>query len=254
LIDGQAARAGAAGYSPFTPPGSGRPNPTKGEIMLNLPPLIAQLLTGPANVRLSDGDCAFLCAFLNQPGNRPTLMQVAGRESDPLANLRLIKSYNKEFRASAVGTQPTDAGSDATESTPPPPAKTETSEGKGGAGPTPEQPATDPNAKRKEVLAGLQPADRKAYLAYQYAETMAEKRLQDREAYDWLHENGIDAGKGDVGELADYKLPVFDTWAKQLRNARKPLGEQKYTRRGGRNTGRSIVSEREIEYRGPEPH
>jgi hypothetical protein len=33
LIDGQAAPAGAAGYSPFTPTGSGRPDQTKGEIM-----------------------------------------------------------------------------------------------------------------------------------------------------------------------------------------------------------------------------
>ena len=122
------------------------------------------------------------------------------------------------------------------------------SEGNGGAGSTPGQPATDPNVKRREVLEGLQPADRKAYLAYQYAETMAEKRLQDREAYDWLKENGIDANKGDVGELADYKLPAFDTWAKQLRKARKPLGEQKYTRRAGRATGRSIVAGKEIEY------
>ncbi len=78
--------------------------------------------------------------------------------------------------------------------------------------------------------------------------TGAGKRPQDREAYDWLKENGIDADKGDVGELADYRLPAFDTWGKQLRNARKPLGEQKYTRRGGRPTGRSIVAGKEIEY------
>jgi hypothetical protein len=106
--------------------------------------------------------------------------------------------------------------------------------------------STDPNVEREQVLVGLQPADRKAFLAYHYAERMTEKRLQDREAYDWLKENEIDAGKGDVGELADYRLPAFDTWGKQLRNARKPLGEQKYTRRSGRHTSRSIVSGREI--------
>jgi hypothetical protein len=47
-------------------------------------------------------------------------------------------------------------------------------------------------------------------------------------------------------ENAGDRLPAFDTWAKQLRNARNPLGEQKYTRRGGRPTGRSIVASKEI--------
>ena len=64
---------------------------------------------------------------------------------------------------------------------------------------------------------------RKAYLAFQYAETLNGRRLEDREAYDWLRENGIDQGKGDVGELIDYKLPAFDTWSRQLRNARNLL-------------------------------
>ena len=128
--------------------------------------------------------------------------------------------------------------------------KPDPSEGNGGADSTPKQPAADLNIKKEEVLAGLEPADRKAYSAYQYAETMAEKRLQDREAYDWLKENGIDANKGDVGELADYELPDFPTWTRQLRNARNPLGEQKYTRRAGRDTGRSIVTAKEIEYQG----
>ncbi len=121
------------------------------------------------------------------------------------------------------------------------------SEGNGGADSTRKQPPTDPNVKRKEVMDGLEPADRKAYLAFQYAEKMAEKQLQDHEAYDWLKENGIETDKSDVGELADYDLRTFETWAKQLRNARKPLGEQKYTRRAGRGKGRSIVTGQEIE-------
>ena len=99
---------------------------------------------------------------------------------------------------------------------------------------------------RKAILANLQPADRKAYLANQYAETMAGKQLQDHEAYDWLKENGIDTDKGDVGELADYNWPSFDSWSKQLRNARNPLGEQKYTRRKGRAAGKSIVRADEV--------
>ena len=60
------------------------------------------------------------------------------------------------------------------------------------------------------------------------------KRLEDHQAYNWLKENKIDTDKGDAGELADYTLPAFDTWSRQLRNARKVLGEQKYTRRAGR--------------------
>ena len=133
--------------------------------------------------------------------------------------------------------------------------KPETSKEKGGTGSPPKQPPPDSNVKRREVLAGLQPADRKAYLSYQYAETMAERRLEDREAHDWLKENGIDAGKGDVGELDSYELPPnYETWRRQVSEARRLLGEQKYTPRKGRSTGRSIVSGQEIEYRGPESH
>jgi hypothetical protein len=128
-----------------------------------------------------------------------------------------------------------------------PAATTDQSERNGAGGSTPGQSITDPNTNRAAVLKKMQPADRKAYLSYQYAETMAEKRLQDREAYNWLKENGIDNSRDDVWELADYKFPAFDTWSKQLRNARKLLGEQKYTRRGGRPTGRSIVNRQEIE-------
>ncbi len=133
---------------------------------------------------------------------------------------------------------------------PPPATNPKQAEGNGGAGSIPEQPVPDPDANKKKILEGLQPADRKAYWAFHYVATRLERRpdrLQDREAYDWLKEHGIDANKGDVGELADYELPAFDTWAKQLRNARNPLGEQKYTRRAGRAAGRSIVSGREIE-------
>jgi len=129
-----------------------------------------------------------------------------------------------------------------------PAAKTEQGERKGGADAVGEKPALNSELDWATILAGLKPSDRKAYLAYQYAETMVGRRLQDREAYDWLEENGIDTSRGDVGELADYELPAFDTWAKQLRNARKPLGEQKYTRRGGRAAGKSIVAGKDVEY------
>jgi len=136
----------------------------------------------------------------------------------------------------------------------PPPAKAEQDEGGGGTGSAPEQPAVTSDADRAAILAKLQPAKRKAYFSFVHAEGKAGKRLEDYEAYEWLKENGIDTDKGDTGELADYELPVFDTWSRQLRKAREPLREQKYTRRAGRATGRSIVSGREIEYQNPETH
>jgi hypothetical protein len=92
----------------------------------------------------------------------------------------------------------------------------------------------------------LEPAVRKAYLAFQYAETLNGRGLEDREAYDWLSENGIDQGKGNLDELTDYEIPSFETFKRYLGQARKPLGENKYTCRAGR-TSRSIARRNEIE-------
>jgi hypothetical protein len=97
------------------------------------------------------------------------------------------------------------------------------------------------------TLDDLEPADQKAYLAFQCAESKAGKKLEDREAHDLLKEEGIPDRAGDKGKLIDYRLPSFDTWAKQLRNARKALGEQKYKRRGRARIGRSIVAGDQIE-------
>ena len=106
-----------------------------------------------------------------------------------------------------------------------------------------------PDAAREAILRDLKPSARKAYLAFQYAETMKERRLEDRTAYTWLCDNGIDERTGDLGELTDYELPLsFDTWGRQLRDARGRLGEQKHTRRAGRAAGSSIVRGDEIEY------
>jgi hypothetical protein len=91
----------------------------------------------------------------------------------------------------------------------------------------------------------MEPAVRRAYLAFCYAETKAGKRLEDREAYNLLRDEGI---PDDAGELGDYKLPhAFDTWARYLRDARNVLDERKYTRRGGRPVGKSIVKGDQIE-------
>jgi hypothetical protein len=102
-------------------------------------------------------------------------------------------------------------------------------------------------AARDEAFQSLQPATQRAYLAFEYAESKGGRRLEDREAYDWLAENGITADQGNLGLLVDYTLPGFDTWTRQLREARKTLGEQKYKRRGRARTTRSIVTGTQIE-------
>ncbi len=103
-------------------------------------------------------------------------------------------------------------------------------------------PNTFNPADGETIHKSLQPAVRKAYSSFVYAERIASKKLEDREAYDWLKENGFPDDGGDQGELTDYTLPAFDTWNRQVRAARKALGEQKNDRRAGRTTGRSIVS------------
>ena len=95
---------------------------------------------------------------------------------------------------------------------------------------------------RDEILKSLSLCVRQAYLAYHFAETKNGKRLKDQEAYDCLHEYGLPDNAGDLGELCDYELPGFDTWARYLGEARAALGEQKYTRRANRSKGRSIAN------------
>ncbi len=102
-------------------------------------------------------------------------------------------------------------------------------------------------SERNAIMKEMKPADKKAYFSFQYAETQAEQKLEDQEAYKLLSEKGIQAGKGDLGEMTDYDLPSFDTWSRQLRNARNALKEQKYKRRGQPMRTRSIVGGNQIE-------
>jgi len=125
--------------------------------------------------------------------------------------------------------------------------KTEQGEGLGGANALPESRVQrEDEDNRYAKRAKLAPAVRKAYLSFLYAEARNEKRLEDREAYDWLREHGIDPAEEESGELADYKLPAFDTWSRHLRTARKAVGEQKYTPRRARPTGHSSVRSGQI--------
>jgi hypothetical protein len=96
----------------------------------------------------------------------------------------------------------------------------------------------------QDPVRGVTRAPRLAYRAFDAAQRRAERELEDREAYDLLKEEGMPE---EDGALADYLLPAFDTWARYLRVARKALGEQKYSPRAGRPTGKSIVRKNEIE-------
>ncbi len=78
-------------------------------------------------------------------------------------------------------------------------------------------------------LESIKPSERLAYYSYKLAEAKAVRRLEDREAYDLLSEN--DLSEYFVGDLEDYQLPAFGTWARQLRTARKATNERKYTPR-----------------------
>lgn len=107
-------------------------------------------------------------------------------------------------------------------------------------------PPNGETANKYDGLDTVKPSEKEAYLSFVYAEAKTERRLEDRDAYDWLNENGID--KNDTGELEDYNLPSFDTWRRYLSTARKATNEQKYTPRKARPEGRSIVHADEIEY------
>jgi hypothetical protein len=101
------------------------------------------------------------------------------------------------------------------------------------------------NAEGLHKLKQLEPAVRRAYFAYLYAENKAERRLTDREAYDWLKENGI-SDKDPVGELADYELPSFLAFTRNCSEARSEVGENKHLPRRGRSTGKSVVKKDQV--------
>ena len=75
--------------------------------------------------------------------------------------------------------------------------------------------------------------------------------VTDREAYDWLRDTGLPDERDEpqlAGEFEGYQLPPFPTWSRYVRCARKTLGQQKYSRRAGRSTGRTVLPERETEF------
>ncbi len=126
------------------------------------------------------------------------------------------------------------------EPTKPVPAGSKPDETKGRSGQAdqtqPQKPAVSGDdgegkpAQYENSLERCKPSARKAYYSFKLAEAKAARRLQDREAWDLLHEN--DWSESFTGELEDYQFPtLFDTWARQLREARNATNERKYTPR-----------------------
>jgi hypothetical protein len=94
------------------------------------------------------------------------------------------------------------------------------------------------DAQKSEGRIRIQLSDRfeRAYQSYVFAASKIDRRITDKEAYDWLKDYG----------LAEYELPPFGTWQRYVREGRKHHGDQKNTPRGGR-TARSAVSSHELD-------
>jgi hypothetical protein len=98
----------------------------------------------------------------------------------------------------------------------------------------------------------LHPAIRGAYrVLYQVAQLVGKclTELTDSEAHRWRKGNGI---PDEAGELADRKLPDFSKFTRYLSTARNKLTENRYTRRAGRPSGKSIMRQRDIEPQKPD--
>lgn len=94
---------------------------------------------------------------------------------------------------------------------------------------------------KESTTSDLPKVERLAYLAAKYAEAKLGRELKDREAWDYLHENGIEG----ADELNDYGLPMLNTFSDYLTRARRKLGESRYEKRGGR-VGGSIVKQSDL--------
>ncbi len=112
---------------------------------------------------------------------------------------------------------------------------------------TPRQSPADDRDTSPQFDVEPSKATQLAMLTFEYAQTKKKCQLEDREAYDFLKEQGIQTDEGDCGELSDYSLPAFDTWTRYLREYRQAKGQQKYKRRGRAWKTRSIASIHELD-------
>ncbi len=95
--------------------------------------------------------------------------------------------------------------------------------------------------ERATAIESLPKSQRLAYLAFLYAELKMGRTLTDPEAWNYLHEFGLEGSDG----LEDYKLPFQDTFADYNNRARRALGSLKTQPRGGRK-GRSVIRQSEF--------
>lgn len=91
----------------------------------------------------------------------------------------------------------------------------------------------EPQRKEAEIIATLQPAVQIVWASWCEAEKHFDKTPTARQAWDWIRES----------ELPEPQ--EFGTWDRHLRSARKALGRQKNTPRGGRE-GRSVVKANQL--------
>jgi len=89
----------------------------------------------------------------------------------------------------------------------------------------------------------VRPSILNAYRSYKRGERQVSDNATDREVYEWLKENDPDWRGHD---LRDYELPSFQTWDRYVRKGRRPLGEQKYHPRAGRQQSGSSVRRSDI--------
>lgn len=106
--------------------------------------------------------------------------------------------------------------------------------------------APAPVAERTEGTAKPPRRQKLAYYAFKYVETKLGRRVEDREAYEYLQEYGIE--NENAGELIDYDLPDrFDTWLSYLSAGRKAFDDSKYTPRHARRSGGSVVRAADVQ-------
>ena len=97
-----------------------------------------------------------------------------------------------------------------------------------------------------EAIRNLKPRYRKAYKTYLYACLSLEKNAVDREAYEFLKDQGVPKESGDP-DFDNYKITSFETWTSYLTKARKQLGLGKYGKKTDRISSRSVVRNEQID-------
>ncbi|MCL4207591.1 MAG: hypothetical protein KJ000_34335 [Pirellulaceae bacterium] len=178
------------------------------------------------------------------------IQKLGGEDGTPPVVAPIIAALSKGAPDPPRVTDKSEGDGTRTVDTPPPsppalattPPGTDNSEGDGDKG---DDANATPDKDRHDKLGRMARAYRTAYLSYCYAmarcrdfqNRQAEgQRVFDWEVYDWLQENEFDERDFDLKdehqrELANYKLPLLDTWKTYVRKGRAVFNEQKNVRR-----------------------